>query len=227
MNLQLLIDVYFNSDVFYRYLPSILAGMLVTLEISVAVVLTGLVLGAVLAVIRSYHIAPLNFLIVVFVDILRAVPPLVVILILYFGLPSAGVFIPSFAVIWITLSLVLAAFAEEIFWAGIIAVPKGQWDAAASTGLSFTRSLIHVVLPQALRITVPPLTNRTIAITKNSALASVVGVPEILNQATTAQSFSANATPLVMAAIAYLIIFIPVVMLGRNLEKHFHWGRNP
>ena len=133
-------------------------------------------------------VKPLNALIVVFVDMFRALPPLVIVLLVYFGLPNVGVSIPSFAVLWLVLSLVLAAFAEEIFWAGILSVPKGQWEAARSTGLSFLATLAYVVLPQAVRLTVPPLTNRTIAITKNTALGTVIGVPEILNQATTAQS---------------------------------------
>ncbi len=76
-----------------------------------------------------------------------------------------------------------------------------------------------------VRLTVPPLTNRTIAITKNTALGTVIGVGEILNQATTAQSFSGNATPLMMGAIAYVILFIPVVVLGRFLETRFAWRR--
>jgi polar amino acid transport system permease protein len=82
-----------------------------------------------------------------------------------------------------------------------------------------------VVLPQAVRLTVPPLTNRTIAITKNTALGTVIGVPEILNQATTAESFSLNATPLMMGAIAYLVLFVPVVIFGRYLETRFAWRR--
>ena len=94
-----------------------------------------------------------------------------------------------------------------------------------STGLSFFAALGYVVLPQAIRLTVAPLTNRTVAITKNTALGTVIGVGEILNQATTAQSFSGNATPLMMGAIAYVILFIPVVVLGRFLETRFAWRR--
>ena len=104
-------------------------------------------------------------------------------------------------------------------------VPAG-WEAARSTGLSFIAALGYVVLPQAIRLTVAPLTNRTIAITKNAALGTVIGVGEILNQATTAQSFSGNATPLMMGAIAYVILFIPVVALGRFLETRFAWRRS-
>src|SRR5207249_5473677 len=127
-------------------------------------------------------------LIVIFVDMLRALPPLVLVLLVYFGLPSVGINLPSFAVLWIVLSCVLAAFAEEIFWAGILSIPRGQWEAARSTGIGFLGTLTYVVLPQAVRLTVPPLTNRTIAITKNTALGTAIGVGEILNQATTAQS---------------------------------------
>src|SRR6202040_1192679 len=116
--------------------------------------------------------------------------------------------------------------AEEIFWAGILSVRKGQWEAARSTGLTYSQALVHVILPQAVRLTVPPLTNRTIAITKNTALGTVIGVPEILNQATTAESFSGNATPLMMGALAYIILFIPVVAFGRFLETRFAWRRN-
>jgi polar amino acid transport system permease protein len=163
--------------------------------------------------------------IVAFVDMFRALPPLVAILLIYFGLPNVGLNIGRFAVIWIVLSFVLAAFAEEIFWAGITATPKAQWEAARSTGLTRTQTLVSVILPQAIRLGVPPLTNRTIAITKNTALGTVIGVPEILNQATTAQSFTGNATPLMMGAVAYLIVFMPVVILGRWIETRFAWRR--
>ncbi len=219
------LETFFKSETIEKYWPAILKGMAVTLELAAAVVLTGLVLGLLLAGIRSYGFRPNNWLIVAFVDIFRALPPLVVILLIYFGLPNVGIYIPSFAVLWIVLSLVLAAFAEEIFWAGITSTSKGQWEAARSTGLSLTQTLIWVILPQAIRLGVPPLTNRTIAITKNTALGTVIGVPEILNEATTAQSFTGNATPLMMGAIAYLIVFVPVVVLGRWLETRFVWRR--
>jgi polar amino acid transport system permease protein len=150
---------------------------------------------------------------------------LVAILLVYFGLPGVGVFLSSYAVLWLVLSLVLAAFAEEIFWSGILSVRKGQWDAARSTGLTFWQTLTSVVLPQAVRLTVPPLTNRTIAITKNTALGTVIGVGEIINQGSSAMSLSGNATPLMMAAIAYVIVFVPVVMAGSWIERRYAWKR--
>ena len=219
------LDTFFNWEVIERYFPAIMKGVVVTIEIAAAVVVTGTVLGLALAIMRTFRLLAVNALIVVFVDIFRALPPLVLVLLVYFGLPNIGINLPSFAVLWLVLALVLAAFAEEIFWAGILSIPKGQWEAARSTGLGFLGTLAYIVLPQAIRLTVPPLTNRTIAITKNTALGTVIGVGEILNQATTAQSFSGNATPLMMGAIAYVILFIPVVVLGRFLETRFVWRR--
>jgi polar amino acid transport system permease protein len=219
------LDTFFNWTIIERYFPAIMKGVVVTIEIAGAVVVTGTLLGLILAIVRTFRMLPVNALIVIFVDAFRALPPLVLVLLVYFGLPNIGINFPSFAVLWLVLSLVLTAFAEEIFWAGILSIPKGQWEAARSTGLGFLATLAYIVLPQAIRLTVPPLTNRTIAITKNTALGTVIGVGEILNQATTAQSFSGNATPLMMGAIAYVILFIPVVVLGRLLETRFAWRR--
>lgn len=219
------LDTFFKADLIIATLPKIISGMGMTLLIAGLVVVTGILLGLVLAGLRSYRIMPVTVAIIIFADILRAMPPLVLVLIVYFGLPNVGITLSGFAVLWLVLSLVLAAFAEEIFWAGIISIRKGQWEAARATGLTYTATLLYVILPQAVRLTVPPLTNRTIAITKNTALGTVIGVPEILNQATTAVSFSGNATPLMMGAVAYLIIFIPVVLLGRMIETRFSWKR--
>jgi polar amino acid transport system permease protein len=219
------VDAFFKWDLIVQYSPSIAAGMLTTINIALAVVVTGIALGLALAIVRTWRFLPANALIVAFVDVFRALPPLVLVLLIYFGLPNVGINLPSFAVLWIVLSFVLAAFAEEIFWAGILSIPKGQWEAARSTGFGFLATLLYIVLPQAVRLTVPPITNRTVAITKNTALGTVIGVPEILNQATTGQSFAGNATPLMMGAIAYVVLFIPVVALGRWVESRFAWRR--
>ena len=151
-NGALFIDTFFKPELIARYLPDILSGMAVTVEIAVLVVAAGIAFGLALALIRSLRLRLVNLLIVVFVDVARALPPLVLILIVYFGLPNVGVVLPSFVVLWLVLSLLLAAFAEEIFWAGIVAVPRGQWEAARSTGLSKLQTLGYVVLPQAVRM---------------------------------------------------------------------------
>lgn len=215
------LDTFFNGAVLERYAPAILEGALVTVWLSVLIVLAGIAGGTALACLRAYRVRALSFCIVIFADIFRALPPLVLILLAFFGLPNVGVLLSSFMVLFLVLTLVLAAFAEEIVWAGITATPKGQWEAARSTGLGFTQALIVVVLPQAVRMVIPPLTNRAIAITKMTALGMVIGVPDILGQATTAQSFSANASPLTLAAIAYVLLFLPFVVASRWLEARF------
>jgi len=219
------LDTFFNGAVLAKYTPAILQGVGVTVVLSLMIVVVGVALGAALAMARSYGIRPLSLLIVVFADVFRALPPLVLILIVFFGLPNAGIKLSSFVVLFAILTLVLAAFAEEIFWAGITSVDNGQWEAARSSGLTFTQALIWVVLPQAARLAIPPLTNRAIAITKMTALGTVIGVPDILNQATTAQSFSGNASPLMLAAVAYILLFLPLVVFARWLESRFAWRK--
>ena len=218
-------ETFLNWEVMAQYAPRIVEGFFVTLQLAAAIVATGLVVGLVLAVLRTFRFRPVNLLIVLAVDVLRAIPPLVLIMILYFALPTVGVRFSGFVATWIALAAILAAFAEEIFWAGILAVPRGQWEAARSTGLSFMQAMNHVVLPQAVPLTIPPLTNRTIAITKGTALGATVAVGEILYQAQTGYSFSYNPSPLTLGAIAYLILFIPVVWFGRWVETRFAWKR--
>lgn len=218
-------DTFLNLRVMERSLPAIASGFVLTVELAALVVATGLALGLLLALVRAFGIRPLNWLIIFVVDLFRALPPLVIIVLIYFGAPAFGGTPSGFLCTWISLSLVLMAFAEEIYWAGIVAVPPGQWEAARSTGLGFTSALRHVVLPQALRITVPPLTNRTIAITKGTALGSVVAVSEILSQASSAMSFSGNPSPLTLGAAAYLVLFLPMVAFGRWVERR--WRQHP
>jgi polar amino acid transport system permease protein len=219
------LDSFFNLRVAAEYLPKIIEGFWLTIILAASIILTGLAAGLALAVVRSLGIRPLNWLIIFIVDLFRALPPLVIIVLLFFGLPAAGYSLSGFAAAWLALALVLMAFTEEIFWAGITAVPKGQWEAARSTGLGFLQTLAMVVIPQALRMTIPPLTNRTIAITKGTALASVVAVPEILGAAQAGVSFSFNPTPLTLGALAYLVLFVPVVIFGRWVETRFAWKR--
>ncbi len=214
-------ETFLNAKVMERYWPDIVAGLGTTIELAALIVLSGLAAGLALAVLRSFGVRVVNWAIVFVVDLFRALPPLVIIVLIYFGLPSIDVVPSGFVSTWLSLALVLMAFSEEIFWAGITAIPRGQWEAARSTGLGFGETLAHVILPQALRITIPPLTNRTIAITKGTALGSVVAVTEILGQASSAVSNSYNPSPLTLGAAAYLVLFLPVVIFGRWVERKF------
>ncbi len=224
-SLDRFVSSFFNAEVAARYVAPILDGMLLTMGLGLCVIATGLVLGLALAVLRIQHVKLINGFIIAFADIFRALPPLVVIILLFFAFPYIELSMSAFTATWLALSLVLAAFTEEIFWAGMLAIPKGQWEAARSTGMGSWGTLVHVILPQAVRMTVPPLTNRTIAITKGTALGSVVALHELLNVSSSASSEAGNATPLVMGAVAYLILFIPFVVLGRWVETRFAWKR--
>ena len=220
-----IVDNFFNPVIAARYWPDILRGAVVTIELGVLIVVSGLLLGLALAILRALQIRPLTWLIIAFADVFRALPPLVTLVLVYFALPFVDIEISGFVATWATLALSLAAFAEETFWAGILSVDKGQWEASRSTGLTYLQTLSFVVLPQAVRMTIPSLTNRTIAITKMTAIASVVAVEEILANAATSQAYSANTTPITMAAFAYLAIFIPLVVFSRWVERRFAWRR--
>src|SRR5438270_11579657 len=219
------LDAFFNARVMAKYLPDIAHGMLVTIELAALVIAAGLAAGLALALLRSLGFRLVNLLIIFVVDLFRALPPLVVIVLIYFGLPSVNVSPSGFISTWLSLALVLMAFSEEIFWAGITSIAKGQCEAARSTGLSYGQTLMNVVLPQAFRLTIPPLTNRTIAITKGTALGTVVAVSEILGMASSAVSNSYNPSPLTLGAGAYLILFLPMVIVGRWLETRMAWKR--
>ena len=225
MELQRLVFSFFNAEVAARYWPDILYGMWVTAYLGAAVIAAGLAAGLGLAMLRSFHFRPASFSIVVFADAFRALPPLVVIIVLFFAFPYVGLAMSAFTATWLALSLVLAAFAEEIFWAGILAVPKGPTEAARSTGMSRLQTLAYVVIPQAVRLTIPPLTNRMIAITKGTALGSVVALHEIIYYASSGASEAGNPTPLTLGAAAYLVIFLPVVLASRWIETRFAWKR--
>lgn len=223
--LDRLVFTFFNADVAARYWPDILHGMGVTTLLGVAVVAAGLALGLALAVLRSLAPRWVCLLIVAYADILRALPPLIIIIVLFFAFPSINISLSSFAATWLALSLILGAYAEESIWAGIHAVSAGQREAARSTGLSGWQALRHVVLPQAMRMAAPPLTNRVISIVKSTALGSVVALNEILNNAQSASSHAGNPTPLTLGALAYLLIFIPVVFVARLMESRRRWKK--
>jgi polar amino acid transport system permease protein len=216
---------FFNADVAATYWRDIARGMGITALLSIAVVAAGLLLGLILAVVRYLQWRVLGLLVVAFADILRSLPPLVLIIVLFFAFPFIGLSMSSFTATWLALTMVLAAYAEESIWGGILSLHVGQSEAARSTGLSWWQTTFSVVLPQALRLAVPPLTNRVISVTKNTALGSVIALSEILNTAQSASSNAGNPTPLMLGAAAYLVLFIPVVLFSRWLETRWRWKR--
>ncbi|MCO5731420.1 amino acid ABC transporter permease [Rhizobium sp. SSA_523] len=220
-----LINTFFNLRVFLESLPQLLWGLVVTLEIGLVSIVAGLVAGLLLAVARLYSPAWITVLIRIYVDVFRSIPLLVLLIVVYYALPFVGIRLSPFFSAVTALSLVSAAYTAEIFRAGIEAIPHGQFEASAALGLSNRHTMVDVILPQAIRIVIPPLTNNCINVLKDTALASVVAMPDLLKQATQAQALAANPTPLIGAAVIYILLLWPMVAVVSRLEKHFSRGK--
>jgi His/Glu/Gln/Arg/opine family amino acid ABC transporter permease subunit len=211
-------EYYLNLEILQRYWPDILPGIWVTLGVAAATVAIGIGFGLLMAIVLVARVPLLRWLVTCWIEVFRTLPQLAVIVFVYFGLPYAGVTLSPF---WATagaLGAVLSAFAAEIFRSAIQALPHGQWDAAAALGLRFRATFFLVILPQAIRLAVPLLTNRAIAITKGTALGTAVSLPEILGRAQSAMAIAANPSPLSLAAALYLVLFLPLVVASRWLE---------
>ena len=221
-----IVRYFFDFSLMSAFWPDILRGFLITVQMSILTILIGIPLGLALAVIRLYGIRPLNWLIIFYIDFFRSIPQLVLIVLAYFALPYFGLVLEPITATVLALAIVLSAFAEEIFWAGINAVHRGQWEAGRSTGLSFSKTLAYIILPQVVRISIPPLTNRAIGISKGTTLGSVVAVPELLNVTSSIQSNVANPTALTVGALLFLVLFLPFVRFTRWLERAYAHPRS-
>lgn len=219
--MQKIIENYLNWDIIREAFPEVLAGFWVTVQASLAVIAIGLAAGLALAILRCLRNPVIDGLITAYIEIFRTLPQLVVLIFVYFGLPYLGLtFSPFFATV-LGLAAVLSAFAAEIFWASIIAVPKGQWEAATALAFKPWRTLTYIILPQAVRLALPLVTNRSIAITKGTALGVAVSLQETLGSAQSIMSIKANPSPLTLAAFFYLLFFIPLVAFSRYVERRF------
>lgn len=213
-----LINTFFNWPVFRDALPLLLEGLWITILLGVVSIIAGLVTGLLMALVRLYGIAPLRAVARIYIDVFRSIPLLVLLVLVYYALPFVGIRLTSFTAAATALTLVSCAYTAEIFRAGIEALPKGQFEAADAIGLGFISSMRDVILPQAFRIVVPPLTSNCINVLKDTALASVVAMPDLLKQATQAQALAANPTPLIGAAFLYLLLLLPLVRLVGYFE---------
>jgi polar amino acid transport system permease protein len=215
---------FFNIPVLLDAFPLLMHGLLVTVELGIVAMVLGLVLGLFLALLRLYGAAVLRMVAGSYINVFRSIPLLVLLIIVYYALPFVGIRLSPFWSAVAALTLVSGAYTAEIFRAGIQAIPKGQFEASEALGLGYTYMMIDVVLPQAIRIVVPPLTNNCINVMKDTALASVVAMPDLLKEATQAQAVAANPTPLIGAAIIYLIFLCPLVIWVTRLERRFGGG---
>ncbi len=219
------IDTFFNWPVIVRTWPLLMAGVGNTLLLSLTTIIGGGIGGVAVCLMRLYAPRPMNWLAIAFIDLFRAIPILVLLILVYYALPFMGIRLDSFSSAALALGLVFSAFTAEVVRAGILAIPAGQLEAAKSIGLPFWVTMQRVVLPQALRVALPPHTSNCVAIAKDTSLASVVAMPDLLKQATDAQALVANPSPLIAAALLYLCFLLPAVRLVALLEEKFKQER--
>lgn len=166
-------------DLFLRALPLLEKAALVTLGLGLSSFVLGSILGMLIALARIAPFRPLRWLAFSYVSIFRGTPLLIQILLIYFGLPNYGITIDPIPAALLALTLFSAAYLSENFRSGINAVDKGQWEAAWSMGLGYRKTLTRIILPQGLRIAIPPVGSRLIALMKDTSLASTVTVVEL------------------------------------------------
>ena len=210
---------FFNLDSLAETYPLLLRGWWMTIKLCVAVVPLGFALGAAVAVLHSFKWGWLNWLLIVLVDFFRSIPPLVLLIYTVYGLPLLGFDVPAFSAVLVAFTINSAAYYGEIVRAGIESIPAGQMEAARSTGLSRLQAMTNVVLPQAVRNVAPDLTSNTLELIKATSIASVVALPELLRMGRVAQGLVYNATPLIAAAVIYLLMLWPLVRLLSRLER--------
>jgi polar amino acid transport system permease protein len=216
---------FFSLDILRQAWPILLSGLVQTLLLSAMVVPLGLAGGVLLALLSTVRNPFVRWPLMAWVDVFRALPPLVLLVFVYAGLPFAGLEVSAWGAVAIGFFLNTGAYYGEILRAGIESVPAGQVEAARSTGLSRGQAMAWVVLPQAVRNVLPDLISNTLEVVKLTSIASVVALPELLFQARQAQSVTFNATPIVAAAVAYFVLLWPVVRVLSRLENRQLAGR--
>lgn len=223
-----LVDTFGRLDVAIGMFPDVITKALKnTIVFTFLGFVLGLAMAIILALMRLSSIGVYRWLSFAYIEFFRGLPALVVFLVMGFGLPVAfpGFALPQLITIMIALALVGSAYMAETIRAGIQAVPKGQIEAARSLGMSSSRAMITIVLPQAMRIILPPLTNELILLTKDSSLAYILGSSvdgrELAALARAEIVNTASLTPFIVIAVCYLVITIPLSYLSRVLERKY------
>ncbi len=213
-----LLHQFFNLYIMAQAWPLILKGLGMTALLCLAVIPLGLAGGLLVALASLSGSRALRWSVRAVADLFRALPPLVLLILIYSGLPFAGIRLSPFAAVCLAFFLNASSFYGEIYRAGIESVGRGQWDAARSTGLTGAQAFGHVILPQAVRNVLPDLVSNTVEVVKLTSIASVVSFTELLYAADMARSVTYNASPIVLAALIYLAVLWPVVRLMSLLE---------
>jgi polar amino acid transport system permease protein len=209
------IQQYLDWDAARPYLGDLARGFWVTIQIALLAELIALALGLVLAVLR--RAGWVRFLAIAYINFFRAVPALLVLIIMYVSFPFLPIPViedlTGFQIGFIGLGLVYAAYIAEVYRAGIESVDRGQTEAARSLGMSHPQTMRLVIVPQAVRRVLPPLMNDFIALTKDVALVSVIAVQDVVGVARDAQAVTFNSTTLTVAVVFYLVFTLPLIWI--------------
>jgi polar amino acid transport system permease protein len=212
----------FEWDVFVAALPALARGAATTAELAAVSILLGLLIGVAGGLARVSGVRLLNAAAIAYTTLMRGIPLLVTILFLYYGLPSLGLLLEAKTVAIVALSITNGAYVTEIVRAGILSVDRGQMRAARSLGMGWGLAMRRIVLPQALRRVLPPIGNEAITLLKNTALVSVIAIPDLLRAGTDVMTWQANTfSPFAGVALMYLMMTLPLVLLVARLEARW------
>ncbi len=204
-------------------LPTLLwAGLMFTIPLTILSFIFGLSLGLLTALVRLFAPVWVSLIARFYVWIFRGTPMLVQLFVIFYGLPSVGIYLDAFTAAVIGFSLNVGAYSSEVIRAVISSVPKGQWEAAYSIGMSWRQALTRTILPQATRTAVPPLSNTFISLVKDTSLAAAITVPELFQSAQ--RIVATTYEPLILyieAALIYLALSTILSHLQARLEKRF------
>jgi polar amino acid transport system permease protein len=214
-----LLDTFFNGQVMLSAFPALMRGLFNTILLGLLAIGIGIPVGLVISLIRLYAPKPFRWLVIGYIDIFRAMPVLVVLILIYYALPFVGIRFTSWVSATLAFTFIMSAYSAEVFRSGIESIPKGQFEASQALGLPFLLTLRKVILPQAIRLVIPPTTSNCVSMFKDTSLASAVALPELLKEANDAQALYANPSPLIGAAIVYLAFLWPMVRLVGYVEK--------
>ncbi len=212
----------FDFALFLASLPALLRGALTTLWLAAAAIVLAMVIGVLGGLARVSGLRALSVAALLYTTIMRGVPLLVTLLFLYYGLPSMGILLDAPTVGITALAITSGAYVTEIVRAGIQSIDRGQMRAARALGMSNGLAMRRIVLPQALRRVLPPLTSEAITLLKNTALVSVIAIPDLLRAGTDIMTWRANTfSPFAGVALIYLAMTLPLVAFNSWLESRW------
>ena len=198
-----------------------LDGTQVTLEIFFVTLLLSLPIGMLAAMGRLSSLRPLRWLMEFYIWLMRGTPLMLQLLFVYFALPAVGILLPDVAAALLAFTLNYAAYFAEIFRAGIQAIPKGQYEAAKTLGMTYSQTMKRIILPQVIRIVLPPVSNETINLVKDTSLIYILAMNDLLRVARTIVQREFDMTPFAIAAVFYLVMTFVLTWVFKKLEAYY------